>query len=177
MENNLPDLLSESFNYLGFQEKVNGKSNPKILKWFKELKLSGIKDTSIPWCGGFVAYCALKSGRKYPSDFMTARNWGAFPGATKLDKPALGAVVVFWRESIGSWKGHVGILAGIDENGNYAVIGGNQSNMVKISPYNDDRIIGFYWLHKTDGTGTVPNDGRYKIPVIQTDGKYLENEQ
>lgn len=170
----LPDTLIEAYKHLGIKEIKGKNHNQEILKWYKELKMSGIKDDETSWCGTFCAKVAKDAGRKYPKDFMGARNW--LKVGTKLNKPALGAIVVFWRGSKNSWSGHVGIIAGKDKNGNLAVLGGNQSDMVKISPYTTDRVLGYIWLHKTDGTGTIPFEDRYKLPIVSTDGKYQTNE-
>lgn len=176
----IPSILAEALRHNGIQERVNNKSNPEILAWYKELGMPGITDTlSVPWCGTFVALCAKRSGLKWiqPKDnFMLARNWSSFPGSTKLDRPAQGAVVVFWRGTPNGWQGHVGIIAGKDAAGNLMVIGGNQSNMVKIAPYTTQRVVGYYWLHKADGTGLVPNDDLYDLPVLKSDGKFETNE-
>lgn len=170
----LPDTLINAYKYIGIKEIKGKQHNQEILNWYKELKMSGIKDDETSWCGTFCAKVAKDSGRKYPKDFMGARNW--LKVGTKLDKPALGAIVVFWRGSKNGWEGHVGIIAGKDKNGNLAVLGGNQSDMVKISPYTTERVLGYIWLHKTDGTGTVPFEDRYKLPIVSTDGKYQTNE-
>lgn len=177
-----PALLEEALKYLGTKESINGKSNPVILDWYKELGMPGIKDCiNIAWCGTFVAICAKRSGRKWisPKDnFMVARNWSKFPsGSTKLQRPCEGCVVVFWRGSPTGWQGHVGIVAGKDKAGNLMVIGGNQSNMVKLAPYGTDRVIGYYWLHKAEGGGETPQVERYNLPVILSDGKFEKNEQ
>lgn len=107
---------------------------------------------------------------------MLARNWSRFPGSTKLDRPAQGAVVVFWRGTPNGWQGHVGIIAGKDAAGNLMVIGGNQSNMVKIAPYTTQRVVGYYWLHKAEGGGILPNPERYDLPVLKSDGRFETNE-
>ncbi len=176
----LPDLLAEALKYQGLRENIGGKSNPVILDWYKELGMGGIKDSiSIAWCGTFIAICAKRSGRKWiqPKDnFMLARNWAKFAGSTKLARPAVGAVVVFWRGSPKGWQGHVGIIVGKDARGNLMVIGGNQSNMCKISPYTTERVIGYYWLHKADGGGLVPHAHRFNLPIVDSDGKFETNE-
>lgn len=175
-----PSILTEALRHNGIHEKVNGRSNPVIVSWYKELGMPGITDTlSTPWCGTFIALCAKRTGRKWiqpKQNFMLARNWSKFEGSTKLAKPAQGAVVVFWRGSPTGWQGHVGIVAGKDSKGNLMVIGGNQSNMVKISPYGTDRVVGYHWLHKADGSGLVPHQERFDLPLLKSDGKFETNE-
>ena len=48
---------------------------------------------------------------------------------TGINDPRLAAVMVFWRESLASGKGHVGFYAGEDDSA-YQVLGGNQSDKV-----------------------------------------------
>lgn len=177
----IPAILTEALKYNGLHERgPDGKSNPVIQGWYRELGLPGVTDTiSIPWCGTFVAICAKRAGRAWisPKDnFMLASNWSRFPKSTKLDRPCVGAVVVFWRGSPTGWQGHVGIVAGKDRAGNLMVIGGNQSNMAKLSPYTTQRVVGYYWLHKADGTGKIPHNDRFNLPVLNSDGKFETNE-
>ena len=174
------DIINEARKYIGLRESVNGKSNPIILDWYKELGLPGIKDSiNIAWCGTFISIVAKRCGRKYitaKENFMLARNWSKFNQSTKLDKPCVGCVVVFWRGSPTGWQGHVGFVAGKDKLGNLMVIGGNQSNQVKISPYGKDRVIGYYWLPKSDGSDKQPEPSLYNLTLISSDGKFETNE-
>jgi uncharacterized protein (TIGR02594 family) len=78
-------------------------------------------------------------GLPYPSKGMFARakswlDWG------KPCSPVLGAVVVFGREG----GGHVGFLVGQNDT-NWYVLGGNQSNAVNITPIARNRAIGYRW--------------------------------
>lgn len=175
----LPPTLEVAYKFLGLNEKVNGKNNPIILDWYKDLGISWIKETDTPWCGTFVAYVAKQAGRKWipvKDNPLGAQNWSRFPqGSTKLSKPALGCVAVYTRKgSPGS--GHVGFVAGKDKKGNIMILGGNQSNSVKLAPYTEERLIGYYWLHKSDGTGTAPDPSRYDLPIVNSDGKFETNE-
>ena len=56
--------------------------------------------------------------------------------------PRIGDVVVFWRESISSWKGHVAFF--IKETNEYIyVLGGNQGNKVGINAYRKERLLSY----------------------------------
>ena len=61
-----------------------------------------------------------------------------------LEKPRPGCIVVFWRESLDSWKGHVGFYVG-DDVDRVLILGGNQNNSVNISSYSKDKILGYRW--------------------------------
>ena len=65
-------------------------------------------------------------------------NWGE-----AVDDPQEGDVVVLWRESRDSWKGHVGFFSGYDDNGDIKVLGGNQGDSVSIKSYSKNRLLGF----------------------------------
>jgi uncharacterized protein (TIGR02594 family) len=66
---------------------------------------------------------------------LWARNWDGF--GTKSAKPSLGDVLVFERPGGG---GHVGLYVGEDATA-YHVLGGNQSDQVKVSPIAKSRCI------------------------------------
>ena len=61
-----------------------------------------------------------------PENPYLAANWVKFGEPVK---PQYGAVLSFWRGSPSSWKGHVAFYIGEDDQ-NYYVLGGNQSNKV-----------------------------------------------
>jgi hypothetical protein len=52
--------------------------------------------------------------------------------------------MVFWRESINSYKGHVAFYAGEDET-HYHVLGGNQSQTVSVTRITKQRFIDSRW--------------------------------
>lgn len=81
------------------------------------------------------------------SGAMNARSW-LLVGEEIVD-PKLGDIVVFWRESLESWKGHVGIFIGFSEDKRRVFcLGGNQRNKVCILPYDAERVLGYRRLKK-----------------------------
>ena len=72
---------------------------------------------------------------------LGARQWETFGDATA---PRLGAVMVFWRESLASGKGHVGFYVGEDDTA-YQILGGNQSDKVCLMWLAKDRLRGARW--------------------------------
>ena len=81
----------------------------------------------------------------FNSKKLTARSWLSVGESTNT--PKVGDVVVFWRESPKSWKGHVGFF--IKETKNYVyVLGGNQRNMVCIKAYAKSRVLDYKKLRK-----------------------------
>lgn len=119
--------------------EVSGKAdNPEILKYFDEIGFDGsrLKDETA-WCSAFVNWCCKKTGKPFTGK-LNARSWLNI-GVETLN-PGLGDIVVLWRESPDSWKGHVGFFIKQDKSFVY-VLGGNQSNQVKISAYKKNRVL------------------------------------
>lgn len=124
----------------GIKEIVGSKDNPEVLKYFDEIGFDGSKlkdETS--WCSAFVNWVAKKSNKDYTKR-LDARSW--LKVGKETNQPEPGDIVVFWRESPKSWKGHVGFY--VNETKEYInVLGGNQSNQVKISAYPKSRLLGY----------------------------------
>ncbi len=56
----------------------------------------------------------------------------------------MGAVMVFWRESRQSGKGHVGFYVGEDKDA-YQILGGNQSDSVCLTWVSKSRFLSAHW--------------------------------
>jgi len=133
-------LINIALSQVGVSEFVGNIDNPQILKYFDETGYNGskLKDETA-WCSAFINWCALKSGFEKTGK-LTARSWMKIGEERTI--PTLGDIVVFWRESPKSWKGHVGIFIRATKNWVY-VLGGNQNNRVKISAYPRNRVLGY----------------------------------
>lgn len=130
--------LDIAFSQYGFKEIYGGEDNPEILKYFDALGFDGSKlkdETS--WCAAFANWCLKEAGLPYQKT-LNARSFLDLGG--KVEEPELGDIVVFWRESPASWKGHVGFYLRHDENWIW-VIGGNQGNQVQGSAYRKYRLL------------------------------------
>lgn len=163
----IPEWLKIAYSYLGLTEISGRTHHPTILKWWKDIGLSGIKDDETPWCAGFVGGVLVEAG--LPSTRSGAarsyQTWGK-----KLNHPAVGAVVTFWRGSRSGWKGHVAFVAGKDQHGRLMCLGGNQANQVNIKAFSRDRVLGFNWPIN------VPQRPNYNLPVVQSDGTVSRDE-
>lgn len=133
-------LLERACQEIGVKEVPGSQHAPEILKY---LELAGFdtlfNDDETPWCSTFMnAMCAVlcleRSGKP------NARSWLEVGERTHDPKP--GDVVIFWRGSQNSWKGHVGVFMS-KRNGLVYTLGGNQSNMVNVAPYSEDRVLGY----------------------------------
>jgi len=125
----------------GTKEVPGAPSNPDILAWAKYLGVSGAyTNDGIAWCGLFVGYVMKRyvPGDTLPKNILGARQWLEFG---KKVEPAYGAILVFWRGSPSGWQGHVGFYVGEDDN-NYYVLGGNQSDTVNVSKIAKSRLLG-----------------------------------
>ena len=110
-----------------------------------------------PWCGDFVETCIAITlpDETLPSTPYAAQSWAAFGDDITEQGPRLGAVLVFWRGSPTSWKGHVGFYNGETEN-TYSVLGGNQSNRVSITEISKDRLLSIRWPATFPYEGPAP---------------------
>lgn len=140
----MEQLLKIAFGELGTEEIVGDNHNPEVLKYAKETGIAGVTTDEVAWCSTFVNWVAHKAGLQ-KSGKANARSW--LNVGTKVTVPEPGDVVVFWRESPQSWKGHVGIFLGysIDKKRVYCV-GGNQGNRVSVSAYRVDTVLAFQRL-------------------------------
>lgn len=123
------------------EKEVKGvEDNPKIVHMFYNLGFDGSKlkdETS--WCAAFVNHCLKETGHKHTGK-LNARSFLELPGP--VDEPELGDIVIFWRESPESWKGHVGFVIR-KRRGWVYVLGGNQRNEVNIIAYQESRVLGY----------------------------------
>jgi uncharacterized protein (TIGR02594 family) len=134
--------LAEAENLLGTREILGSRSNPVILDWADSLDIHYGSD-DVAWCGLFVAHCigSTMQDEVLPSNPLGARQWVRFGDPTE---PRLGAVMVFWRETPASDKGHVGFYTGEDDSA-YRILGGNQSDKVCLTWIAKNRLLKARW--------------------------------
>ena len=140
------ELLNIGLSQYGVKEIPGTKHNPTIVGYSKEIGYGGIVDDETAWCSIFLNWCALKAGL-HRSKKLNARSWLNI--GEEVKEPQAGDVVIFWRESKNSWKGHVAIYVNHSENKKYInCLGGNQSNKVCIRAYKAEQLLGFRRLEK-----------------------------
>ena len=134
-------LIQFASKYYGLAD-IEGKINNKqILIFFRETGHQNIKDDETSWCSVFVSYCVKELKGNYPKS-ATARSW--LDKGVKVNQPNPGDLVIFWRDSPNSWKGHVGIFLGFDkETKTVITLGGNQDDQVKIKKYPVNQVLGY----------------------------------
>lgn len=133
-------VLNEAFKMYGVTEVAGAADNPKVIELFNELGFDGkkLKDETA-WCAAFANTMLKRAGCVFQKT-LNARSFLDLDGETK--EPKLGDIVVLWRESAESWKGHVGFYVNETES-HINILGGNQSNRVKISAYPKHRLLGY----------------------------------
>ena len=130
-----PKMLVESLRHYGLMEIVGKTNNADIMRWAKEVGVSGwYPADETPWCGLFVGVCAFRSGYKISNQLLAAISWATWGDHVEFTDASLWDILVFRRKG----GNHVGFYVG-ETNDAYLVYGGNQSNMV-----------GFTWKLKTD---------------------------
>jgi uncharacterized protein (TIGR02594 family) len=110
-----PVLVSEARKYLG--------TNPTARK-----KL---------WCATFMNFVLAKAG--YAGTNSDAAKSFAYYGH-RISSPQVGAIAVLTRGKLG---GHVGVVTGIDPNGNPIIISGNHGHRVGEGIYPRSRVIAY----------------------------------
>ena len=133
---------AEAARQYGTREIPGPASNHTILQWANDRGIPYNND-DIPWCGLFVAHCigSTLPSEPLPSNPLGARQWLKFGISIE---PTRGAVLVFWRGSPQSWKGHVGFYAGEDDDA-FCVLGGNQRNEVSLAWIAKNRLLDARW--------------------------------
>lgn len=161
-----PAWIATARRYMGQREIKGPHHNPHVLKWWKSIG-APFDDDETPWCGAFVGGVLSETGIKPVAGGASAKAWLKMKVA--LDKPAVGAVVVFDRPPNPA-SGHVGFVVGRDRAGNLMVLGGNQGDAVNIKPFRRGRVAGYRW------PGVYPYEDRFNLPLIESDGKVSTNE-
>ena len=120
--------------------------------------LHGLAPQGSSWCAGFVSWCFSQGPAGIPFPYTVGarallgefkrRGWAAAPGSGYA--PAPGDIVVWWRERLEGWLGHIGLVHQVRDGILYTVEGNH-------SP----RVQGFSYvlsrMEKLLGYGHVPD--------------------
>jgi uncharacterized protein (TIGR02594 family) len=140
------DLIITACHEIGLKEVPGEVNNKRILQYFNEIGHNWVQNDETAWCSAFANFVAKTAGCLYSKE-LNARSWLNVGKSTS--NPEIGDIVVYWRESPDSWKGHVGFYFGYNESGTHIItLGGNQDNMVKFSLYPVNRLLGFRNIKK-----------------------------
>lgn len=126
----------------GTIEKRGGE-NPRIIEYHATTTLAA-KEDEVSWCSSFVNWCMKQADIK-GTGLANARSW--LDWGEKLETPVEGCVVILKRGVPPS--GHVGFFLR-EHDGRIAVLGGNQSDQVKVSTFPADMVLGYRWPNGVD---------------------------
>jgi uncharacterized protein (TIGR02594 family) len=144
----MSELLKIATSQLGIKEVSGNEDNPTILKYSSETGIAGVTHDEVAWCSIFVNWCSKKAGLQMTGK-ANARSW--LNMGDKVTHPEPGDIVVFWRGSRESWKGHVGFFLGYNENASRVFcLGGNQGDSVSIQSYDVGKVLGYRRLSATE---------------------------
>jgi uncharacterized protein (TIGR02594 family) len=133
-------LLQLAENEMGEAEIPGPENNERILEYIRTLNSGPVSESELTaWCSGFVAFVAINAGCDIRGATLMARSW-LFVG-DPIDLPTPGDVVILWRESKSSGKGHVGFFVKQDEN-RVLLISGNSGNAVTYNWFSRKRMLG-----------------------------------
>ena len=160
-----PAWLQFALSQIGVREIPGAPTAPAITAWLNRLR-AWWADDETPWCGVFVAACMQHAGISLASNWMRAKAW--LDWGLMLSGPCVGAVVVFERQG----GGHVGFVVGRDTRGRLLVLGGNQGDSVKVSPFDIGRVVGYRWPEGVNH----PAVGWSELPVMAATAPVSTNE-
>lgn len=140
--------------FIGIKEVSGTVDNPQIMSMLN-LDMDWPEHDEVPWCSAFTNYICWLWSSISPSEAplprsksLRARSWLAVGEDIGLDNAKLGDIVVLKRgqgdqpgPEVLNAPGHVGFYAGRLYNF-VKVLGGNQSDTVKISRYPANRVLG-----------------------------------
>jgi uncharacterized protein (TIGR02594 family) len=107
------------------------------------------------WCATFMNFILARLG--YSGTHSDAAKSFAYYGR-RIDEPRVGAIAVLTR---GRRGGHVGVVSGIDQNGDPIIISGNHNRAVGEAVYKRSRVIAYVLPTETHDAGTrVAQAGR-----------------
>jgi len=139
------DAFSVAERFVGIEEVSGPLDNPQVMAMLK-LDMDWPESDEVPWCSAFVNYvCWLL--RLPRSKDLRARSWLNVGYDIPIVEARAGDIVVLQRgqgdqpgPDVINAPGHVGFFAGI--NGEWIeVLGGNQSDTVKVSRYPKSRLL------------------------------------
>lgn len=165
---NYPKWFRVAWKEIGVFEFAKGH-NPRVLEYHMETKLEAKAD-EISWCSPFVNWCFDKAGITGTRS-AAARSWLTWGDA--IDKPVPGCVVVFWRESKDSWKGHVALYYGTNKDDDIIVLGGNQGDQVSVHTYHRSQLLGYRWPKKFSLKGSIMKVGIVNLLLLTNESAQL----
>ena len=150
-----PVWMSTAEAELGLAEFPGALHNNRILEYHDTTGLNA-EDDETPWCSSFVNWVFKQHGIA-GTNSAVARSWLHF--GDKLVQPRRGAVVVLWRGSPTSSKGHVGFYDH-QAGDRFWLLAGNQNNRVCIDDFPNMKVLDYRWPSGAAGGVDFQSDVR-----------------
>ena len=115
------NIFNRAFSFIGLHERTHRAQIQSVTK---------VDPVRVPWCAAFLNGILRMSG-KPTTKSNKAISFAKYGSPTR--SPKKGDIVVF--------RGHVGLFNGYTGKGRISVLGGNQSNKVKISTYSKKSVV------------------------------------
>jgi len=138
--------MAVAMKEIGQREVRGAVHNPRIIEYHATTTFRALTDETA-WCSSFVNWCLQQAGITGTNSAAAASwlNWG------KASASRSGAITIIYnsnaaRSSLSASGNHVGFLVQ-QTTTHYLLLGGNQSNQVKISSYPKSswRLKGCRW--------------------------------
>lgn len=110
------------------------------------------------WCATFMNFILAKLG--YAGTNSDAARSFAYYGR-RISAPRVGAIAVLTR---GRHGGHVGVVSGIDKNGDPIIISGNHNRLVGEGIYPRSRVIAYVMPTERHGETRIAANGPVSVP-------------
>ena len=160
----IPEWVTRARSYFGEKEIRGTKNNTRIVQLWETAKVPmKVKDDETPWCMAF--WCAINE----ECGIAAVRSGWARDGlkwGTKIKEPCYGATVIFERGT----GGHIGFVVGRQGN-DIVVLGGNQSDQVKLSVFPTSRVLGYRW---PNGYALPDKTGLTSLPSVGAEASKSE---
>lgn len=132
-------LVILALKYIGVRAFPGSNHNPVVMSMFTKSGNIEVVNDETPWCSAFLKAVTSDLNIKL-NVTLAARSW--LNVGSKIERPSLGDIVILWRESPTSWKGHVGIYISESEE-NVFLLGGNQANEVNVARFPKNQVLGY----------------------------------
>lgn len=126
---------------IGVKEKKGPDDEDRILEYKKATPAVSDTHDEVAWCASFVNWVLGEAGIEGTGS-PVARSflkWGK-----PCDQPRAGCLVVLRRGA--AWQAHVGFFVRQLDSNYIKVLGGNQSDCVKVSTYRVSDVLGYRWV-------------------------------
>lgn len=145
-------IFEAAGQHIGEAEWPGAKHNPVIAGFFEASGNPQVKADEVPWCAAFVGAVLAQVGLTGTGK-LNARSYMEWGVKVSLRDAKPGDVVILWRESPQSWKGHVAFFVRWDGTDRVILRGGNQRNRVSDDSYPISQILGVRRAVKQDSNG------------------------